>query len=387
MFASPDGGGITGPRRLVLGDRSIGLLGEELSGLGVGKGSVLLVADGVLVELGATHEAESSLRSAGYEPVLQRTSGGEPDLDAYSEVVRAARELASVAVVGVGGGSSMDLAKLAAGLATNAGSVEEYLRQKVIMRDSLPLGLAPTTAGTGAEASKNAIVSHENRKFVVGSPRLTPTLALLDPVLTVSCPPAVTAASGLDALAHAVEATLSLWANPFTTLNALAAVRTIARSLRTAYENGSNLPARRAMLYAAYQAGLSINASTLLGHSMAYTIATRTRLPHGVTTGMSLPYCLAYDAPAAAERVAALEEAAGERSLTSSIRSLAEQLGMPGSLREVGLGEDDIPAMVDDCLQKYPRPNNPVPFDRERLLQLYGHFLDGDVDGAVRAMA
>lgn len=262
------------------------------------------------------------------------------------------------------------------------------MRGRTIERDALPLVLVPSTAGTGAEASRNTIVNHDNRKFVIGSARLVPAVAILDPALTVTCPPGVTAASGMDALAHAVETTLSTWANPFTTVNGLAAVRPIARWLRTAHEDGGNLVARRAMLYSAYHAGLSLNAATLLGHSMAYTIATRTNLPHGVTTGMSLPYCVAYDAQGTRDQVQALAAEIGVPTgeLARWIQRLAKEVGLPRSLREVGFGPKDIPAMVEDCLVKYPRPNNPVPFTRERLTQLYGYFLDGDVDGAVEAM-
>lgn len=387
VFSSPTGGDVALPRRLVLGDGSLARLGEALRALGVPAASVLLVADAGLVGLGSVEFAAETLIEAGYEPTVHAQIAGEPDLVAAEAVVEAVRAQPHVAVVGLGGGSAMDPAKLAAGLATNDGSVEEYLRGRPIERPALTQVLVPTTAGTGAEASKNTIVTHEGRKFVIGSPLLCSDIAVLDPTLTVSCPPGVTAASGMDALAHAVEATLSTWATAFTTTNALAAVGAIGRWLPVAYEHGANLEARRAMLYAAHFAGLSINASTLVGHSMAYTIATRAHLPHGVTTAMALPYCVAYDTPGAADQVAMLEGALGGSPLAKRLRALADDVGMPGSLREVGIAESDMPAMVDEAITMYPRPNNPVPFDRERLLALYSWFLDGDVDGACEAMS
>ena len=388
MFAVPHDVEMATPRRLVQGDGSIRLLGDALRGLDVPSGPVLLVTDSMLVDLGSTRTAEDALRVAGYEVVVRGQSPGEPTLAASNDVVAAVRERTYVAVVGLGGGSAMDSAKLAAGLATNSGPVEAYMRGRAIERDALPLVLVPSTAGTGAEASRNTIVNHDNRKFVIGSARLVPAVAILDPALTVTCPPGVTAASGMDALAHAVETTLSTWANPFTTVNGLTAVRAIARWLRTAHEDGANLVARRAMLYSAYHAGLSLNAATLLGHSMAYTIATRTNLSHGVTTGMSLPYCVAYDAQGTRDQVQALAAEIGVPTgeLARWAQTLAKEVGLPRSLREVGFGPEDIPAMVEECLVRYPRPNNPVPFTRERLTQLYGYFLDGDVDGAVEAM-
>lgn len=372
------------PRRLVAGDGALARLGEVLRSGGVAPGPVLVVADAALVELGVTTQVAERLQAAGYEADINGGIRGEPDLAAAEAVVASVRARPYVAVVGIGGGSALDPAKLAAGLATNEGPVEAYLRGRQITRPALPLALIPTTAGTGAEASKNTIVTHQGRKFVVSSPLLSPALALLDPTLTVSCPRGVTAASGMDALAHAVEATLSTWATPFTTFNALAAVRTVGRWLRVVYDDGARLPARRAMLNAAHLAGLAINASTLLGHSMAYTVATRAHLPHGVTTAMTLPYCVAYDAPGARAQVELLGSELGvaPAQLPGWLGALAAELGMPRSLREVGIGEEQIPAMVEECMRLYPRPNNPVPFDEARLTRLYHHFLDGDVETA-----
>jgi len=237
--------------------------------MGVAPGPVLLAADSALIQLGMVSRVEGLLKAAGFRPTVHGQIAGEPDLAGAEAIVATVRAAEYGAVIGLGGGSAMDPAKLAAGLATNEGPVLEYLRGRQIQNQSLPLALVPTTAGTGAEASKNTIVTHEGRKFVVSSHLLCPTLAVLDPKLTLSCPRGVTAASGMDALAHAVEATLSLWATPFTTINALAAARIVARWLPVVYEDGANLPARRAMLYAAHLAGVAINASTLLGHSLA----------------------------------------------------------------------------------------------------------------------
>lgn len=383
VFASGASGDVALPARLVLGDGSIDRLGNALVALGVEPGPVLVVADAALVDLGPVERAEAVLAASGLDATVHAQVAGEPDLAAAEGVVDAVRSTPYVAVVGLGGGSAMDPAKLAAGLATNDGSVEEYLHGRPIERKALTQALVPTTAGTGAEASKNTIVTHAGRKYVIGSPLLCPDVAVLDPTLTVSCPRGVTAASGMDALAHAVEATLSTWATPFTTANALAAVGAVGAWLPTAVEDPANLDARRAMLYAAYFAGLSINASTLLGHSMAYTIATRAHLPHGVTTAMALPYCVAYDAPGARDRVALLEGELGGGDLARRVRDLAQRVGMPTALRDVGIAEQDLGAMVDEVMTMYPRPNNPVPFERDRLVRLYRHFLDGDLEGAL----
>lgn len=377
------------PRHLVAGAGTIDSLGDRLTELGVPTGPVLVVSDGILVELGLACRATRPLAAARYEPVVFGDVAGEPDVALLERLEQSVRGRAYVAVVGIGGGSALDPAKLAAAFATNGGSVTEYLAGRSLDAPTLPLVLIPTTAGTGAEASRNAIVAHDGRKVIIGSRHLAPMLALLDPTLTVTSPPGVTAASGLDALCHAFEATLSTFASTFTTVNALAAARTIARSLREAYENGSNLEARRAMLDAAFLAGLAINAVTLIGHSMAYTIATRTHLPHGVTTAMSLPYCLAYTGPGAPDRVDMLADAVGAESaaLAQWVNAFAGELGIPGSLAEVGIRKADLDEMADDCVERYPRPNSPVPLERGRVRKLYGYFCSGDVDGAVRAMS
>jgi len=379
-FALPSSGDVVLPGRLSLGDNAIERLPQLLADLGAAS-LVLLVADSVLLDNGTAERIAGLLTNGSFDVDIHAQSAGEPDLAVAEAVVAAVRAKPYGAVVGVGGGSAMDPAKLAAGLATNEGAVEDYMRGRAILRKSLPQVLVPTTSGTGAEASKNAIVTHEGRKFVIGSPLLCSDAAVLDPLLTVSCPPAVTAASGMDALAHAVESTLSTWATPFTVANGLAAVGAIGAWLRTAVEEPENLAARRAMLYAAYHAGLSINASTLLGHSMAYTIATRAHLPHGVTTAMSLPYCVAYNASGARDRVALLEAELGT-GLARELRSLADAVGMPTSLADVGIDTEELETMVDEVMEMYPRPNNPVPFDRDALIELYRAFHAGDLEAA-----
>lgn len=389
LFARDGAAEVSLPRRLLTGDGSLARLGAALSSLGVPSGPVLCVVDGAVAGLGAGDATAGALRGAGFDPAVA-TISGEPGLEAAGAVVAAARRAPYVAVVGLGGGSALDPAKLAAGLATNPGGVADYASgARTLDRPPLPFALVPTTAGTGAEASRNAILTLDERKAVIGSPLLVADLAVLDPLLVVSCPPAVTAASGLDALAHAFEAALSTWATPFTTVNALAAAAALARWLPAAVEDGSHLPARRGTLAGAHLAGLALNASALLGHSLAYTIARRTHLPHGVTTAIALPYCVAYNAAAAPTPTGLLAAAvgAGAAGLAGWAQRLAGELGMPGSLAELGIAEGELAAMADECVSTYPRPNNPRPLERDRLLELCRYFHAGDLRGAVEAFA
>jgi alcohol dehydrogenase class IV len=387
LFAGHPTGQQVAPRYLVCGDDAVRSLGSLLRDLAIPQGPVLVISDRAVHESGLSKRAMSALDNASYRPIIFAEITGEPDLEVVENLVRTARGHELVAAVGLGGGSAMDPAKLAAALYANDGSVNDADHQRFVL-PSLPLALVPTTAGTGAEATTNSIYAHKGRKVIISSSELCPLIAVLDPLLTVTCPPQVTAASGMDAIAHAVETTLSTFATPLTMINSLAAVRAAARWLPTAVKDGSNLPARRAMLYAAHLAGLAVSAVVVLGHSIAYTIAARTHLPHGVTTGMSLPYCIAYNMPAADRRLALIEdEARIERgSLARWVRRLSDDLGMPRSLREVGVSADDLPEMVEECFELYPRPNNPLPFKRRRLLTLFEYLFRGDLESAIRRL-
>jgi alcohol dehydrogenase class IV len=237
------------------------------------------------------------------------------------------------------------------------------------------------------------MLSVEGRKAIVLSPQLIPLAAVLDPALTRSLPPRVTAATGLDALSHACEAYMSVRATPFTDGNALTAVGVIARWLKRAYDDGADMEARRAMLFAAYLGGVCLNAGVVVGHSVAYTIANRTRTPHGVSCAMALPYTVLFNRAARPERLKALTEAltglpnAGAEDLAVWIDELNAYLGMPRSLGELGIPAGGLDDMVAECLTRYPRPTNPVELNRERLKPLYEAMHAGDVKGFARTGA
>jgi len=378
---------VHGPRTSIMGDGASAEVGRVLRSWGVEKGSrVALVADREVARLGLTRPALDALQAEGFAVQAFSDIAAEPDLDIARRVVDFVRGHHPAAVVGVGGGSALDLAKLAAGLLTHSGDVTEYLDATRFARPAAPLLLIPTTAGTGAEATRTSMLIVDGRKVFIISPYLVPGAALLDPTLTRTLPPAVTAATGLDALSHAVECLLSTGSNPFTENAALDAVGIIARWLRRAYDAPGDMEARRAMLFAAYLGGLALNAGAVLGHSVAYTIANRTRLPHGVTCAMALPFCIAYSLPDADDRLRAAVEAAGTSpeegaaGLARWVRDLAVGMGIPASLEAVGIAEGDVEGMVEECLTVYPRPNNPRPLARERLTRMYEAMWRGSLE-------
>ena len=356
------------------------------------QGDVLLVTDAYLLQIGVAEQAVRSLEQSGLKVEIFGEVSGEPDLDVGERVAAVARSRNWGGVVGLGGGSSLDLAKIAAAAATNDVAITDFVGVDHLARETRPLVLIPTTAGTGSEATSIAMISVDGRKRIINDRVLIPRVAILDANLTFSMPQPVTAATGLDALSHAAETFISTLANPFTEAMSRQAIRMLSTSLRRAFHDGSDLEARRATLYAAHIAGRSLNASTILGHSIAYTIANRAHLPHGITCAMALPACLAYSLSngEASRRLSILAGEVADEDVRTGLDllrwldELNEELGVPDSLESVGIGQDEILAMAQECLQLYPRPNNPVSLQLERLGELYADLWRGDVKGYVQ---
>ena len=389
-FESNTVGACLSPRQVMIGDGAAAQIHEMLVNWQVSDGRVLIVADKEVVRLGLIDKVREPLK-ANYDVACFDEIVGEPTLATAETLANFARQKPYSAVVGVGGGSAIDMSKLAAALAANTGDVTEYIGITRFKETPLPLIAVPTTAGTGAEATAVSMLSIEGKKAIVLSPQLVPLAAVLDPLLTLSLPPKVTAATGLDALSHALEAFMSIKANPYTDTQAIATITVVARWLKTAVEDGANLEARRAMIYAAYTGGLCLNAGVVLGHSVAYTISNRAHMPHGVSCAMALPYTIAFNLPAVSDRlsIAAAHVLQGSNvtgeDLALWVADLIATLGMPGSLQDIGVKEMDLDAMAEECLNKYPRPTNPTPITRDRLRVFYEKMYKGDVQGCIEA--
>jgi len=267
--------------------------------------------------------------------------------------------------VGLGGGTTLDTAKAVAALMRNEGSVEDYLGIGLVLRRGVPSILMPTTAGTGAEITPNALflVPAVREKKAVVSPHIIPDVALVDPLLTLTVPPAVTAATGMDALSHAVEAYTSLNASPLTDMYALEAIRLIGAHLRTAVANGNDEAAREGMARASMYAGIAIgNAGTNIVHALAYPLQGQHRVTHGVANSLLLPYGMEFNALSNLSKFAAVAEALGEPMAGLSPRTAAARsaeacrllsldVGIPQRLRDVGITADHIPALADGVMK------------------------------------
>src|SRR6266513_795409 len=298
-----------GPSRVWFGAHAADGIADDLAELGVRPGAAFLVTDAVVERLGLARGVAAGLTAAGCEVHRYADIPGEPSVEVADRAVAAARRIAPALVVGVGGGSVMDVAKISAALVRNPGSVLDYTHVvgRRLAEASVPTILVPTTAGTGAEASQNAVFTTGARKvFANNHPQLLATGAILDPLLTHSLPSTVTAHTGLDALSHCMEGTLSTNATTLTDQMAAQGTGLIFGVLRRACGANPDPASRAHMLLAAYLGGLSLNAGMVLGHSVAYTIANRLHLPHGLSCALALPYALAYSREAAPERLAGL---------------------------------------------------------------------------------
>ena len=294
---------------------TISTLGQEAATLGAGK--VLIVTGPSVAKSGALGRAQASLEAASIEYVVDIVERDTPE-PATSIVEETAEKIKSEdakVIVGIGGGSVLDVAKMSSALTINPGKVRDYFGKGKVPKRGRPTIMIPTTAGTGAEVTKHAIfLDKENEvKKAVASNALLPDVAIVDPMLTVSCPPSVTAAAGIDAFIHAAEPYLSKLANPLTGAIALESVKIIYKYLGPAYADGDDLDARYWMSMGSMMSGLVLNNSgTSLVHALAYPIGGEFHTPHGLSLTALILSCFDYIALAKMDQFVSLAEAIGE---------------------------------------------------------------------------
>lgn len=305
-----------------------------------------------------------ALKKSGGEVVEARFVPPEPTLNFFENVMPEARGEKIDAVLGIGGGSVLDIAKLLAALVHGTQSVAEIFGVDRLHGRGLPLVCLPTTAGTGAEVSPNAILLDETDELKKGavSPHLVPDAAFIDPLLTLSVPPAVTAATGLDALTHCIEAYANKFAHPIVDHYALQGVRLISQNLLRAVRDGSDTAARAALALGSLYGGLCLGpVNTAAVHALAYPLGGRFRIAHGVANALLLPHVLRFNFSAAPGRYAELSTALGvERNgsdLTTaehgveSLARLSRDCGVPQKLSDLNIPRDAIPALAQAAMQ------------------------------------
>lgn len=343
---------------------------------------VLVVTDAMLVQLGLVERVTSALEAAGVSSSVYDGVQPDPTSDQVAAGLAVLRREGCDAILAVGGGSPMDAAKVIAAVATNDKPLHKLEGLMKVRRPPVPLYAIPTTAGTGSEVTIAAVVSdpvtHAKKFFV--DPKLLPQMAALDPDLMAGLPPAITAATGMDALTHAIESYLSKTSNQQTERWARAAVRLIFANLPRAYRDGSDLEARSAMALASYYAGLAFTRTSVgYVHAIAHQFGAHYRTPHGLANATVLPHVLEYSLGPAEGRMADLArllelegsgDAALARAFVEAVRQLALEVGIPPRL--AALKAADIPTIARDAVAEafmnYPVPRYMESRDCEQLV-------------------
>ncbi|MBW2260722.1 MAG: iron-containing alcohol dehydrogenase [Deltaproteobacteria bacterium] len=352
---------------------------ERIGGIAAGLGSRAMVVRGGR-HLDASRNIarlEALLGDTGVEAIFF-TVRGEPDVEVVDGAAEAARGARCDLVIGIGGGSALDAAKAVAGLLTSGGSALDYMevvgRGRTIDRPAAPLVAVPTTAGTGTEVTKNAVITSREKSFKASmrSPHLVPAVALVDPALTDFMPRRVTAATGLDALTQLVEAYVTRKANPLTDALALQGITLASRSLVRACDNGDDHEARDDMALAALLSGLCLaNAGLGAVHGFAAPLGAAFPVPHGVACAALLPHVMEANVaalrredaggPALAryDRVAVALGAGDADGAVALARELVQKLEIP-PLSRYGIGEGDVAVLVERARQASSMKGNPV---------------------------
>lgn len=374
------------PNNILYGKDSFAEIGKLAKDLGQ---KVLIISDPIMDKIGNVELCEKYLQDEGVPYAKYLGVDSEPTDVHVDEALAICREEVCDVVVAVGGGSCIDTAKAVAVLVTNGGHIRDYYGgKKAFDKKPLPLIAVPTTAGTGSEVTAVTVITDTKHdiKMMLKQPELMPAAAIVDPVLTLSCPPAVTAATGVDALCHAIEAFISKRSQPVTDTLALKAIELIVENIRKAYEDGKDIEARDKMALGSMLAGMAFsNASVTLVHGMSRPIGAMFHVPHGVSNAMLLPAVLEFTKEEAQDRLAVIG-----RLVKPNVRDLSDREVVEETVKEIkrlcldlkipnmkawGIDrepfENVLSKMAADAIASGSPGNNPRVPTHEEIVQLY----------------
>lgn len=372
------------PNKVVVGLNTADLAAEEVKLLGGKK--VMLVTDPGVIQAELTRPVETSLQAGGIDYVVY--DGVEPDpparvIDSGADVFR---QQGCDLVLGIGGGSSLDASKGISILAGNRGGILDYVGIDQVPQKGAPMILMPTTAGTGSEVSRGTVITDEdqNTKCVVFSPFVIADTAIVDPLLTLSMPPTVTADTGIDALVHAIETYVSMNATVFSDILAERAIEMIADYLPMAWAKGANIEARYQMSLAATLAGMAF-ASGGVGavHALAYPLGTEFHMTHGRTNAIMLPHIVAYNLPGNARKYARIAYLMGQDveglpmleaadMAPAAVLELLETVNVSCRIHDYGISEEALPKLVAGAMnQSRLFAANPRDLSEEDVREIY----------------
>lgn len=375
---------INQPTRIVFGVNKVKHLSDLVTELGGNR--IFLVADPGLQQAGIINRISAVLDEAKIPYTLYDKVTPEPGLKLADQGLKLAKKMKADCVVGVGGGSALDIAKAISILLTNGGKAEDYLGLGKIKLQGVPKIMIPTTAGTGAEVTFTAVFINEktNSKGGMNGDPLYPDATILDPTLTVSLPAHVTAATGIDAFTHAIEAFVSTQSHAISDMYALEAIDLISNNLRVAYANGGNLEARSAMLLGSLLGGKALaTAGVGLVHAMAYPLGGMFNTAHGLANAVLLPYVVEYNIIGCPEKYAMIAQLMGYETegiplreaaqlAVDAIHQLNADVGIPNSLTALNIPTNKIPEMAKIALTvTRPVENNPRKPKVEDVIAIY----------------
>ena len=346
------------PHLILAGFGASDRLGQEAMTIGARK--ALVVTDQGVVNSGIEKKVKDHLEKNGVNVEIFGEVMSDPDIANAEACIEAAKKGRYDLIVGVGGGSSMDIASIASVMTTNAGTVYDYFGINLVKNPGIPTILIPTTAGTGAEVTPNAILTDtkERLKKAVVSPHILPRVAIIDPLLHLSMPPSVTSSSGIDALTHAIESYTSNNATILTDLFAKESMIMIGRSLRTAVANGNDMEARYNMAIGSLYSGISLaNAGVTAVHALAYPLGGQFNVAHGIANGLLLPYVMEFNVLGNIPKFAEVAQFLGEKldhfslleqayQAAKAVKAIYRDLKIPQSLTELKVPKEAIPAMA-----------------------------------------
>ncbi len=371
-------------RRILFGLGAVEKTGSEAQLLKAKK--VLIITDTGVIQAGLLQGIEKSLQSAGLPFVIFDGVEPDPRIEVVEKSVEKAKKEGIDLIIGFGGGSSLDIAKVTSIMITNPGKIDSFFGIDLVPNPGVPVILIPTTAGTGSEVTPIAILSDTKEKLKKGivSAYLFPEVAIVDPKLTIGLPPSVTAFTGMDALTHAIESFYSINATDLSDLLAFRAMELLSKNIRMAFAHGENLVARSNVMEGSLLAGIAFaNAGVGAVHAFAYPLGGEFHLAHGLTNTLMLPYVMRYNimgcpskfaqmAKAFGERVEGISELVGAEIAVRFVERLSDDLRVPRRLRDVSIPEDAIPRLAEAAM-KVTRllANNPRKMTLEDAIAIY----------------
>lgn len=392
------------PRRIIFGPKTISSTGAEAKRLGAGR--VLIVTDPNVEKAGLSNRVQEQVEKAGLKTEVYDKISFEPTIESVQAAVAFGRESGSFdVIVGIGGGSVLDTAKMVANMLTNPGDPKTYLTptEDRFARPSIPKILIPTTSGTGSEVSNYSVVIERETMYKTwaASANLLAEAAVIDPTMMLTCPPRVTAGCAMDVGGHNMEGLLSKESNPMSDAYATEAVKLLFRHTRRAYNSPDDVEARSGVAMASTFGGIVIafpwiGGPAILGHCLAEAFGPKYGIAHGIAVGLALPYILDFNLPASFEKIASFAEAIGAKHWGRSAREIAEgvpqavlqlmrDLELPTTLKQVNFPRNELESFANYIVKErqfiYNLPRyNPRRLSLENMRTLLNDMYDGALE-------